>query len=243
MQLNKIDAIVDETGKPFWEELFMKKIITFTAIIAFVVMVMGLSGCSKDKAEKFTDSTGVEWRVLTQDENGNKLIITEHMQGLEEGIIYNSTDVYTRLGDSDGLRPALNAWFEDMLAPELKSNALPAKNINNDVRSEPSGGLIAFSENEPAGLTSAGSGFATPENSLFVLSISEVHQYNKKGDFLGFEKRGLGWLRSPGAGWTQDYPDNNTVTCVGGDTVSGICQTSAIEKNGFHPALWISPSK
>lgn len=103
----------------------MKKL--FVLLIAFLVIGIGLSGCSGDKIEKFTDSTGVEWRVLTTDKDGNKLIITEHIHGTKhiedlglQGVQYNNKNTYTRLNDSDGLKPALKQWFAKNLSLELK---------------------------------------------------------------------------------------------------------------------------
>ncbi|MBS3900722.1 MAG: hypothetical protein KGZ54_01685, partial [Dethiobacter sp.] len=59
----------------------MKKI---WALMIIVVVTLGLSGCFgyKEEITLFTDSTGVQWRVLAEDGKGNRLIITEHVHGL-----------------------------------------------------------------------------------------------------------------------------------------------------------------
>ncbi|MCL1881877.1 MAG: hypothetical protein FWF76_06840 [Oscillospiraceae bacterium] len=213
-------------------------------ILAFFVMLV-FSGCS-DVGTTFTDNTGIEWRILTIDKNGNKLIITESAFG---PVQYNSTNVYTRLGDSDVLRPALNEWFVYELASELKERALPAMNLDNDVRLSPSSNVDErLRENSSEGLTYAGEGEATAENSLFVLSLSEVNQYNRAGEFLGGmmgffgrnERLGVGWLRSPGV----SYKSPNLQTLVGEhhDTDGPLITPATADYYGyFRPALWVSP--
>jgi hypothetical protein len=148
------------------------------------VVAIGFSGCFSHEAEirVFTDSTGVQWRILSENEDGNQLIITEHVHGLTQ---YNSVNVYTFLEQSDRLRPALDAWFANTLAPELKEVALDAKNVNNDVRStaESDGENffeVAVHENETAGWSVAG-GTASQESPLFILSISEVNKCTRLG--------------------------------------------------------------
>jgi hypothetical protein len=219
--------------------------LALVSVAILAIIGLGLSGCSN--VEIFTDSTGVEWRVLTVDDYGNRLIITErNAYGLDpaDGFLrvpYNTEDIYTRLNDSDGLRPALNDWFSTVLAPELRKLALPAENVNNDVREagEWFGDFEAFSsmrnENEPAGWTFAGSGEATPENSLFVLSISEVNKYRNLGT-LNLNDAFF-WLRSPG------FSDKHRVAVmVVSDTerLPIVSSTRAFHKFGFRPALWVS---
>jgi len=229
----------------------MKKIWTLMIVVA---VTLGLSGCFgyEEEITVFTDSTGVQWRVLAEDEKGNQLIITEHVHGLVQ---YNSSNVYTFLGQSDGLRIALNAWFVDTLAPELRENALPAENVDNDVRltigasanenvAEVFYGVTAH-ENEAAGWTVAATGTASPENSLFVLSISEANKYSNLGTLNVQGKRfadeghlvqAAWWLRSPGG--SSDSPVALMWAC---DSVGAyVSIASATSKYGFRPALWIS---
>ncbi|HSV86682.1 MAG TPA: DUF6273 domain-containing protein [Levilinea sp.] len=231
----------------------MKKICILAAVSVLFAIVFVLSWCP-ESAERFTDSTGVEWRVLTEDADGNKLIITEHAHGVTgrdgETVAYNSTNNYTRLGESDMLRPALNIWFTNILAPELKEIALPAENVDNDVRFEP-GGTEWQSENSLEGLTRAGDGIALPENALFVLSISEVNQYftnstnnitlkitnrvlrRPNRELRGTDVARSWWLRSPSG--NPAYP----IAYVSVDTEAFIFNLSADEPIWFRPALWI----
>jgi len=223
-------------------------------LLIIVVVTLGLSGCFgykfgyKEEITVFTDSTGVQWRVLAEDGKGNQLIITEHVHGLVQ---YNSSNLYTFLGQSDGLRIALNAWFIDTLAPELRENALPAGNVDNDVRLTSGGGTEVFHgvtahENEAAGWTVAATGTASPENSLFVLSISEANKYSNLGTLNvqgmvrvipeGHFVPAAWWLRSPGG--SSDSPVTLMWAC---DSVGAfVSVASATSKYGFRPALWIS---
>jgi len=228
----------------------MKKICILAAVSVLFAIVLVLSRYP-ESAERFTDSTGVEWRVLTEDGDGNKLIITEHAHGvngrLGETVAYNSTNDYTRLGESDVLRSALNIWFTNILAPELKEIVLPAENVDNDVRFVP-GGTEWQSENSLEGLTRAGDGIATPENALFVLSISEVNQYFSNNitlriinrvlrrpnrDLRGTDVPRSWWLRSPSG--NPAYP----IAYVSVDTEAFIHHLPADEPIWFRPALWI----
>jgi len=252
------------------ETLFVK-----TIIIPFALLMLGANGClngdknnSNVDIEKFVDSTGVEWRVLTQDDKGNKLIITEYVYGVTEviedelthniiGVSYNSTDVYTFLGQSDVLKLALDDWFIVKLAPELKEIALPVENINNDVRTEPGANEVnshdtffdvAVFENESAGWTSAGTGIATADNTLFVLSISEVNKYknygtlNIEGVTTIWNERAndffisAWWLRSP------SYSTLAPMVCIRTDNSDKswfISIRNANRPSGFRPALWV----
>jgi hypothetical protein len=231
----------------------MKKIRILAAVSVLFAIVLVLSRYP-ESAGRFTDSTGIEWRVLTEDADGNKLIITEHAHGVDgrygETVVYNSTNDYTRLGESDVLRPALNRWFTNTLAPELKNNALPAENVDNDVRFEPSG-IEWQSENSLEGLTRAGDGIAMPENALFVLSISEVNQYftnfpsnitlkitnrvlrRPSRDLRGTDVARSWWLRSPSG--NPAYP----IAYVSVDTEAFVHHLSADKPIWFRPALWI----
>ena len=235
---------------------YMKKAFVFVIAAAFVLIGVGLSGYFKDEAKIFTDSTGVAWIVLTEDDKGNRLIITEITHGSEPAfsrnifdyphllVQYNSRNIFTCLSGSDELRPVLNAWFTDILAPEIREIALPAHNLDNDVRSEPGfegdsfEALTAISkENKPAGWTRAGTGTAAPENSLFVLSISEVNKYQELGSLNKYGNSGY-WLRSPGL-------SSGTVSFMSVDASTGRTRIScahATERLGLRPALWIRPS-
>jgi len=186
----------------------------------------------------FTDSSGVVWRVLAMDSSGNKLITTEHVHGF--GTIYHSTNIYIRLHNSNRLRPTLNTWFNNTLAPELKAIAMPAENLQNDVRPEPGG--FWTNENEPAGWTSAGLGAATASNALFVLSVSEANRYATTLNRVSYDVNARTqprqwWLRSPGGA----AGGNITVAHI---DVSGSMNASTATNAalGFRPALWVNAS-
>jgi len=227
--------------------------VLFLVLVGFIVLAIAgfIYSRQNTSIESFMDSTGITWRVLAEDNDGNRLIITEHVHGLSQ---YNTTNIYSLLGNSDGLRAALNRW---PLAPELRAMALPVHNVNNDARIEPVP-LIGWemwqtpealaNEIEPQGMTSAGVGMATPENSLFVLSVSEVNEYLRRGTLnkQGYEYRGHGrfipvswWLRSPGVcderpiAYVKWFESNRDWMF---ETVW------ATESIGFRPALWIKPS-
>ena len=223
-----------------------KKAVVLAAIIT--VILIGFIGLgifdNTNSSPIFTDSTGIEWRILNQDDSGNMLIITERAHGVIGGcceelpcmrggiVAYSTINNYKRLNESDVLRYALNEWFKYALATELKEVALPAKNIDNDVRSEP-GGLGWEMENSLEGLSAAGAGSATPENSLFILSISEVNQYfGSRKALQGICLRSW-WLRSPGG--DAERP----IAYVRVDTEAFIWHVEATESMWFRPALWI----
>jgi len=230
-------------------------LIFIATVASIIIFITSLVGDSNKNLETFIDSRGISWVVLTVDENGNKLVITEHVHGMTK---YNTENIYTFLGDSDDLRLALNEWFVNQLAPELEAVALPVENVNNDVRRSPRGGDInhpqisldihnAFvrdsTENTSDGLSMAGSGIATADNAIFILSISEVNKYrrtlnvtanafNRENDFSV-----SWWLRSPG------MHTNSPVAIMNyrdSDNDSIISSVPADETYGFRPALWIS---
>jgi len=225
-------------------------LIIFAGIIFFAAI--GIRYYRRTVVEIFTDSTGIVWRVLTTDENGNRLIITEHVHGMTQ---YNTTNTYTFLTQSNGLQPALSEWFTENLAPELRAVALPAENVDNDVRTEPmpidgreraQANMDFRTENAAAGFTRAGYGMATPENSLYILSVSEVNEFRRRGSlnkegyiYIHYRNTNLPtswWLRSPGV------CELSTVAIVwwhASDRIWFFEAVSANERFGFRPALWI----
>jgi len=227
-----------------------KKVIILS-FVTVVIIALVLRGQGKP-VETFTDSTGVKWRVLAEDNDGNRLIITEYVQGMAQ---YNTVNRYTILCQSDGLRYVLNTWFAYTLAPELRDVAQPVKNVDSDVRTEPT--LInnwsrwqtpeAFAtENDLSGMTAAGTGEAMSTNALFVLSVSEVNEYVRRGTlnkggymYLMTHSRYMPvswWLRSPGV-------DNaSTIAFVRWFESNRRWHFEAVDATevlGFRPALWI----
>lgn len=194
----------------------------------------------------FMDSTNVLWRVLAEDDDGFRLIITEQVHG---STAYHGTAVYVRLHLTDRLRPALNEWFDETLDPALRATAVPAINLENDVRSiaHASGNpttATLLAENAEAGWTSAGRGQGTGANALFVLSISEFNRYRLGADATlnavatthGGTTAASWWLRSPG---TLAVSSNHHSTGV---NATGAAETaSPTTTRGFRPAMWVRP--
>jgi len=196
------------------------------------------SAITTPPGEIFTDSTGVAWRVLRRDAGGDTLITTEHVYGAR--IAYHSVNQYVHLHNSNVLRPALNTWYNNTLAPELKAMARPADNLQNDVRSAPGGNWQ--NENGEAGWTRAGTGAATAANAMFVLSTSEVNRYHSAGtlnvvaDGADGTKYADWWTRSPGA--TTAAP-NTFVNSGGGPTAVSALGSSSFFI-GFRPTIWVN---
>jgi hypothetical protein len=201
----------------------------------------------------FTDSSGIVWRVLHIDNAGNRLLITEHVHGVDTQ--FHSTAQFVPLHRSDRLRPALNDWFNNTLSSELRARALPANNLTEDVRSLPSSEVNWYRENESAGWTSAGSGTATATNAMFTLSLSEVNRFfpvehaspvvvepslvaaGTDGSLSAW------WLRSPGgpfSQWDSNYQAHVTAISVTGTLQSRDVNPRPDTNIGFRPALWIS---
>jgi hypothetical protein len=201
----------------------------------------------------FTDNSGIVWRVLHIDNAGNRLLITEHVHGIDTQ--FHSTALFVPLHRSDRLRPALNDWFNNTLSSELRVRALPASNLLSDVRSQPGNDPNWYRENESAGWTSAGSGTATAANAMFVLTLSEVNRYfpvehtspivaesslvaaNTEGSLSAW------WLRSPGgpfSQWDSNYQAHATAISITGTLQSRDVNPSPDTNIGFRPALWVS---
>lgn len=201
--------------------------------------------------ELFVDSTGMEWRVLTRDANKNKLIIAERGQFLGNryamtltladgtsrivtvpvGVQFNSENVFTSLSESDVLRPTLDAWFANILAPELRERALPAENIDN-VASDMEHELQRI---DPRLLTHVGAGSVTPQNAMFVLSITEVRKYAESGTFNILYRS---WLRSPGVSEGRVAQSGASDPDRGRRRLN-FCEADATRESGFRPAMWI----
>lgn len=183
----------------------------------------------------FTDENGMAWRVLAEEGNYT-LIITEHVFG--HGTPYHNTNVYARLSNSHYLRPALNQFWRG-ISEEIRSRAVPANGIDNDVRSAPGGWELT--ENLAVGRTTPNGNEVevTAENTLYILSLSEVNEYfANHDDRIATDVEGTSrnwWLRTPGGNL------RNPVAFVNSSGV--IASTEATDgteaKTGFRPALWI----
>lgn len=196
----------------------------FSLVIVVLIIAVSLDTISNRNnllprvGRTFVDSTGIKWRVLTRDSNGNTLIITEYAQGAGNSrrVRYNLQNIYSCLSESD-ISLELSRWFTDMLAPELQKIALPVGNINENQITVPR-------------ITNAG--LSTPENTLFILSISEVNKYNRRGRLLRGNQIHSWWLRSPSN--DISYP----IAAVKGDTIWEISKARADDFLFFRPALW-----
>jgi len=180
---------------------------------------------------------GIEWRVLYADGAGNHLILTEsvHMLGTQ----YNLTNVYTRLGESNA-RAALNNWWAPNVTGALRNAAVPALNVENDVRSDPTPTAWG-SEQGAAGMSAPGTGTvaANGSNALFILSVSEENAYftntSAARQVVLYDGRWASWwLRSPGHGDSSQAVVNN----VG--NLSGTWSHWSLETRGLRPAMWIN---
>ena len=222
-------------------------------------------------ATTFSDGT-VDWVVLKDnrppsgqnipnhygvnqpsDGDGTVLIMTEKIYVL--GTPYHSAGSYVRLGTSDRLRPALNAWWNNNnnISSDLRAKVRAPVNVNSDVRNTGTWLVSAdmHTENEAAGRTTPGTASAVA-TSLFVLSVSEVNQYFgaiPNSDTIGRVIRIANgattsdprhwWLRSPGTESQYCVAYVNYNGGMAGVTSSQVANGTS--NFGFRPALWIKP--
>jgi len=199
---------------------------------------------------------GIWWIILYIDNFDNALIITYRVQSA--GVAMN-TGGFVHLQDTDRMRPALNAWWNEFIGDELNMRARNTLGHDSDFRNAPNN--FNSNENQPAGRTTAGdlTGSATD---LFILSISEVNHY-----FPNLEDRaaqgyyfdtGWGrdmlfpmswWTRSPGAGagnpWVAVWPGGTGVgSAPAGSftTITNPVGNYGANRLGMRPALWIDLS-
>ncbi|MCL2564066.1 MAG: InlB B-repeat-containing protein [Oscillospiraceae bacterium] len=197
-----------------------------------------------------------------------QLIITEHVHRGGDGTWtpsggdtrYNRPSAphlpdvpgYTRFTQSH-LHTTMIAWGETNLAPELRARVLAPDGVDNDVRSRGEGGLwssasnVGGFENQAIGRTTPGA--PTPGSaanaSLFVLSISEVHEYFDGGGTIENADRMAGRASSypafHGAEWWTRSPDSTGVgvATVGVDGRIIANRVAANEGPGFRAALWV----
>jgi len=173
----------------------------------------------------FTDSTGLVWRVLHEDANHNRLIITETVQTSLWYVISSEVNWVPFL--QSNLRIALNSMT---LAPEIAANALLPNGIENDVRNRP--GNFNARENEAIGRTSAGAPIppTNAANGLFVLSLSEANHYFANNAARRTDSSW--WLRSPG--------DTNALSATVVQNNGSMTAMPPFTTHGLRPALWVS---
>lgn len=225
----------------------MKKILSLALIFSIIYIPSPASAATIPPiGERFMDSTGIVWRTIAEQGN-HRLIITEHVHGY--GTAYHSTYTYTRLNNAAILRPALNAFWENNISPELRAKIVPANGMNNDIRHQPGGDWHhgtpndADRENEAVARTSPSSGTATPDNSIFILSISEVNEYFGQPPAgywtyytrIAYDTAGtpqFWWLRSPGgfvAGPVAIVGSGGEIACIYANHTT----------IGYRPAIWV----
>jgi hypothetical protein len=190
--------------------------------------------------EEFTDNKGVTWKVLTQEGN-KKLIMTKNAYG--SGTLYNATGGWTHLDASgNSLKNALQTWYTSTAGTDIKAKAVPYVTPLADYRSAyNTPAAFNAAENQAAGYShpqASGTVTANGSNAIFVLSVSEAHQYlgaaeagKRAYDASSTTSARLWWLRSPGL-------SSSNVAYV--STGGGISYADASRSSvGFRPALWI----
>lgn len=166
------------------------------------------------------------WRVLYEDSNGNRLIITEQVLGVTQYNTPFNGVVWTPFPQSN-LRSVLNTA---MVAPELAANALIPVGAGTDVRNA-IGGSFSATENHMLGRTTPGGLATAPQQALFILSISEVNHYFEDAEARRTPEGASWWLRSPGT--------NNSTSCTFVQPNGTISMTQAFANQGLRPAMWV----
>lgn len=193
---------------------------------------------------EFTDSTGVIWRVLAIDADGNKLMVTKNVYSVGTSLSYTSNTATYNNGSTwakyestttsgTALKGHMNTWYSNYTSAELKAVALmPTLGYESDsVTSN-----WSTNWNEDAAISKAGAVATGTADVVFPLSISEISRYigtgtdvRKANDKAG-TTRGW-WTRSPGkdSSYPVSYGDNR---CI-------IDAYSAMNTGGFRPAIWV----
>jgi hypothetical protein len=202
----------------------------------------------------FTDATsGIDWRVLTKDVNGNLLLITENV--ISYGTQYHSGASFYNYSSygTGGITAAttMNTWYNAAHAGDLANHDLtwvaanlPVERTTTSTWPSP---LTLYSSSWLESLSTAGTAPATAFTSVvFPLSISEVNKYGDKAvggtgtlnqvamDIADGNTVRSWWLRSPGPS-TSLYSSG----IAGDGTITGYQTTDTT--HGFRPALWIKP--
>ena len=202
---------------------------------------------------------GIWWRVMHDDGNGNRLIMTEHVHMNPINYHYeNFSDTvpfrHLNASPAPSIRAELTGWW-DNVSPSLQARAVPVIGADRDVRDT----WYGYTQTElgAAGLTSPGTG-AADGTALFILSISEVNRYfgvsasnpersttaphetdatNGAPSRIGVH---VGWfLRTP----ARSNPAGiNTVAAI--NTIGARANRQAVSTPGnlygVRPALWVS---
>jgi hypothetical protein len=228
-----------------------------------ITITGGGSGCNLQipaVGGVFTDCTGVEWRVISEDGSGNKLIITEY-------VYYNNTldtppngqgsyiqidgQTFQKYENSTGTtRPRMNEWYSAQTSSTLKSKArIPNLSYEYATNTE----AWSADANNSAAYSSAGAAANGVTNGIvFPLSVSEVNAFLKpygkdvvrgraKGVVYAEEGRNY-WLRSPGNITT---PQVAVMSVYNRDKTYSYLITPVTVTTPFviffRPAMWIHP--
>jgi hypothetical protein len=196
--------------------------------VTFTVQVPA-PGSGVAVGEAFTHND-VTWRVLYDDGNGNKLIITDNIVGVSK---YNNGGSYGAYTGSD-LKTAMDYWWSTTYnAPELKAIALYPSNFNVEESFNPSGNYMIENAINGPGASASGQNNGV----VFPLSISEANTYRSmfEGGHLMATGSGMPshwWLRSPGQSSYAGAHVNATGAFAGIEVTSN---------SGLRPAVWIHP--
>ena len=185
----------------------------------------------------FIDSSGMHWRVLRNDGNGNSLIIADRVRDA-------GTPVINRWATLNEMMRThlLENWT---LAPEIAALALLPVGADTDVRTELTSGSflnLPSNENGAAGITTPGAQATTPNEGLFIFSISEANEYfgnnaSRAANSASAPHVPTGWyLRSPGVTFPTGIDEIVIVGITG--SVSTLNPGGAVVA-GVRPALWV----
>lgn len=180
---------------------------------------------------------GTLWLILHEDSNGNRLIISANVFGIDSiQYRYNLGNTWNPLNSSN-LRASLNAWYANNVPDSLHEIARPVGNLT-DTRGGP-GGFVA-TEQIAGDMTYAATGTvsANGSNALFILSVSEVNAYFTDN---GLSRIGTCLARVTRPWWTRSPGLNAGLPAVQVMPNGDINPINADAWGRIRPAMWISP--
>jgi len=198
--------------------------------------------------ETFTDSTGIEWRVLTI-VDGSALIITEHVHLLNTRYHYEDDFLLFQTAE---ISTTLNTWFDNnaFVSTGLRARALPYAFQLDD--GTPGGNGVEYQATTWVYTPSAANqrqartipGTPGSGDKAFVLSVSEVNEYfNRIDERIALRISEEGVVGRPAYWWLRSPSRNSTyqVWVVG---MNGFIffdpANYATSHLGIRPALWVT---
>lgn len=181
----------------------------------------------------FTDDKGIEWQVLTTDEDGNKLVMTTNRY--HWGTQYNNTSAWTAYGSSNLMIHATSGlayFYTNEMGSDIKAVALPVT-ITDKRTGANTPDLFSETENGttyPSDISKARSATASATNTPFVLSIAEYNTY--KGSIRSSGSN-LWWLRTPG---DSALVGTASLVSAAGGAKANVANSINV---GYRTALWI----